>query len=102
MQRADAQRPTIRLPRQRGAIAVAERARFMSKHPLCAVCMRRGVLIPGTQVDHVVPLFRGGLDIDANKQTLCDACHKVKTAADCGKARHPGSDANGEPIGAKW
>lgn len=102
MQRCITSRPIIRLPRQRGAIAVAERARFLSKHPLCAMCMRRGSLTPGAQVDHVIPLYKGGLDIDANKQTLCDACHKIKTAADCGKTRHPGCAANGEPIGVKW
>lgn len=66
------------------------------------MCMRRGVLTPGTEVDHIIPLFKGGLDVAVNKQTLCAADHKIKTATDLGKARHPGSDVHGNPIGAKW
>lgn len=88
--------------RKRGQIGVAERQAFLAKHPLCAKCMQRGVPTPGTQVDHIVPLHKGGTDTASNKQSLCDACHKVKTAEDLGKARYAGCDANGDPIGVKW
>lgn len=34
----------------------------------------------GFVVDHVVPLWAGGADTDANKQTLCPCCSAAKTA----------------------
>ncbi len=88
--------------RRHDTAAAKARAAFLLKRPLCIVCMRRGQLVPASQVDHIVPLFKGGIDDDRNKQSLCDACHKVKTALDAGKTRYPGCDANGEPLGVAW
>jgi 5-methylcytosine-specific restriction protein A len=36
-------------------------------------------------IDHVLPLSKGGEDVDSNVQPLCKACHKAKTAIDFGK-----------------
>lgn len=33
-------------------------------------------------MDHVIPLWRGGDDLESNMQVLCIPCHKVKTAAE--------------------
>ena len=66
------------------------------------MCVKRGTLTPACEVDHVIPLYKGGLDVDANKQSLCIPCHKQKTAADLGNARHPGCSVTGEPIGQPW
>lgn len=42
----------------------------------CRACGRPGRL----EVDHVIPLHRGGAPLDAdNLQTLCVACHLQKT-----------------------
>ena len=49
---------------------------------LCQACYAKGILTEGTQVDHIVPLSAGGSDDDSNKQLLCTACHKVKSASD--------------------
>jgi len=44
----------------------------------CQSCSR---IVHGkaAHVDHIVPLEEGGTDEDGNLQTLCDACHGVKT-----------------------
>lgn len=49
-----------------------------------------------TEVDHIVPLHKGGNDSDGNKQSLCGACHAAKTAVDKGYAPR-GCSANGVP-----
>lgn len=52
---------------------------------LCQECLRNGVLTavggrPYTAYcDHIVPKTEGGTDDDSNLQTLCRACHTVKT-----------------------
>lgn len=52
-----------------------------------AGCQHCGVMDEPLQVDHIIPVHRGGggrwLD---NYQLLCDSCHKIKTAKD---RRHP-------------
>ena len=30
-------------------------------------------------VDHIIPLWKGGADEDANRQAVCVACHRQKT-----------------------
>ncbi|MBP0589290.1 HNH endonuclease [Paraburkholderia sp. LEh10] len=60
--------------RQRVALAHGHR---------CAGCGRLW-MASRDQIDHVIPLERGGSNDDANLQPLCDACHKAKTAAEAG------------------
>lgn len=31
-------------------------------------------------MDHIVPLWQGGVDLESNMQVLCIPCHKEKTA----------------------
>lgn len=59
-------------------------AGFRAAHPLCAECEARGLDVPGTVVDHVVP-HRGDWTLysdEDNWQRLCDACHGVKTVGE--------------------
>jgi 5-methylcytosine-specific restriction protein A len=42
----------------------------------CQVCGRVG---RDLVVDHIVPLFSGGNNSDHNLQSLCKACHKIKS-----------------------
>ena len=51
------------------------------EHPLCAECLKNGVLTPATVVDHIVP-HRGDHALfwdEQNWQPLCKDCHDRKT-----------------------
>jgi 5-methylcytosine-specific restriction protein A len=72
---------------RRGAGAAVERIRGWRLHKIrqrillrdgytCRVCGRVSVDLI---VDHVVPLHLGGPESDANRQSLCVDCHKVKS-----------------------
>lgn len=67
-------------------------------HPLCVVCQRQGLINVATQLDHIIPLFKGGPDTDANRQGLCDECHEAKTRRDLGQVEWHGSAADGTPT----
>ncbi len=58
--------------RMRHAVLVEE--------PVCRICGRRA----SVQVDHIVPLSKGGTDMRDNLQGVCDDCHDEKTAKDLG------------------
>lgn len=50
---------------------------------LCQPCLRRGVTTPDCNtVDHKVNKAQGGTDDEANCQTICASCHRVKTQAE--------------------
>lgn len=67
-------------PRQRGRVWMTRRARWLSEHPLCCHCQQAGRVSQADEVDHVVPLWDGGVDDESNYQSLCVPCHKAKTA----------------------
>jgi 5-methylcytosine-specific restriction enzyme A len=51
------------------------RIMVLNREPLCRIC-----LAPATDVDHILPRKRGGLDSFENLQALCHSCHSQKTA----------------------
>jgi 5-methylcytosine-specific restriction protein A len=54
------------------------RAQVLADEPKCRWCGR-----PAAEVDHIVPLSRGGSRWDrANLQPLCSHCHDVKSEQD--------------------
>jgi 5-methylcytosine-specific restriction protein A len=59
------------------------RKAFLSKFPLCQMCKEAGLLVPATEVHHVVPLADGGTDDEANLMPLCKSCHSRFTAGEC-------------------
>src|SRR4029077_10264151 len=76
--------------RQRGPKLQRERRRMMQQNPLCAGYpsgFHGVVVVPWTQRDHIVPLWKGGRDVPENTQGLCDDCH-VRKSADEAKERH--------------
>lgn len=75
----------------------AVRERYLRAHPLCAECERQGRLAAATELDHVVPLSKGGTHDDANLQGLCRECHATKSRAERGLAPK-GCDASGIPL----
>lgn len=58
------------------------RAAYLRKHPLCADCQRRGLIVQATCVDHIKPhLGDKALFWDSsNWQSLCASCHSRKTS----------------------
>jgi len=47
-----------------------------------AACTKCGFMpynLSQLEVDHVVPLFRGGQESDENRACLCQRCHKKKS-----------------------
>lgn len=61
------------------------RARLLSDRPLCVACEAQGRVAAATELDHVVPLWKGGSDDPSNLQGLCAACHATKTAQEAGE-----------------
>lgn len=57
------------------------RARVLADEPMCRHCQAQGYTTPATEVDHIVPLARGGARLDRNNlQSLCHDHHAEKTA----------------------
>lgn len=89
-------RPTIRKHRKRRAAiaagndAAARLRREMRKSVMvtCTRCPAR-VFASAADVDHIIPLAKGGQDIDSNLQILCRPCHKAKTRVDLGYQTPP-------------
>lgn len=52
---------------------------------LCRIAGPRCARV-ATQVDHVVPAWRGGSEDDSNLQSVCGPCHRSKTASDAARA----------------
>lgn len=71
----------------------------LAEHPLCVFCERAGRIVPAEEVDHIIPISKGGDMLDmANVQSLCVPCHSKKTAEDKGGKAKWGCDANGVPL----
>ena len=71
--------PTERI---RGREGMKRRIQYLNNNPLCIQCKDRGRITAAREVDHIIPLWRGGADTDENKAALCIECHKLKTAND--------------------
>jgi len=67
-------------PRQEGRPWRRRRAAWLHAHPLCCICEKRGRAERATEVDHIIPLWKGGADSDSNLQSLCTPDHTAKTA----------------------
>ncbi|MFN7433655.1 MAG: HNH endonuclease signature motif containing protein [Betaproteobacteria bacterium] len=63
----------------------------------CAQCKATGQLRPAHEVDHIVPVWDGGGEGDANLQAINRECHKAKTADEA--RRRGGGFQSLEPPG---
>lgn len=84
--------------RLRGRKAQARRLRLWSVDPHCVKCGRLTNYPDGFNLDHIVPLFKGGPDEDGNLQVLCVPCHDVKTMKDMGFVERVTVGLDGWPI----
>jgi 5-methylcytosine-specific restriction protein A len=89
-------KPTERI---RGRILQRLRGRIMQGQPLCKMCDEKGLVTPGAEMDHIVPLFMGGSNDDDNLQMLCVECHRKKSADDLCVRFRPTIGVDGWPIG---
>lgn len=55
------------------------RERQLTRQPQCELCDGEA-----TEVDHIVPLAKGGTNKLSNLQSLCKPCHSRKTAREVG------------------
>lgn len=65
---------------------------------LCVPCSKQGRITEATEVDHIVPVAKGGTDDDSNLQSICVACHEAKTALDCGRRPKRRIGLDGYPV----
>jgi 5-methylcytosine-specific restriction endonuclease McrA len=63
------------------------------------MCKQEGYFVRGEEVDHVIPLHKGGKDDESNFQTLCVMCHDRKTRLDLGQRVRVAVGADGWPLG---
>lgn len=45
-------------------------------------CQGCGKIDENAEIDHIIPLVKGGTDAESNLQTLCNMCHIIKTASE--------------------
>jgi len=74
------------------------RERWLRRHPLCLVCQAQGLVTLATEIDHVIPLHKGGEDAERNFQSLCATCHQDKTAYDRGWKVRQTTGLDGWPV----
>ena len=59
------------------------RKRMRNQEPLCRICKTKGIIKAGKELDHIVPLSKGGaLMSENNVQHLCKECHDEKSDAE--------------------
>lgn len=68
--------------RKRGRAGQEQRRRRLKLHPVCAECLKRGIVRATKIIDHIRPLALGGSDEDENTQGLCLLCNAIKTATE--------------------
>lgn len=74
---------------------------YLGRSPLCELCEAAGLVVPATDVDHIVPISQGGAKLDpANFRALCRSCHSYVTQHQLGRTGKPmkGCDVSGMPT----
>jgi 5-methylcytosine-specific restriction enzyme A len=69
----------------------------MMESPLCLSCKAKGIVRLAEELDHIVPVSKGGTNDDGNLQMLCKECHHTKTLDDLGYKPKPKIGLDGWP-----
>jgi 5-methylcytosine-specific restriction endonuclease McrA len=69
----------------------------MMESPLCTHCQAKGIVRLGEELDHIMPLSKGGCNDPTNLQMLCKECHYIKTLDDMGFKPKPKIGLDGWP-----
>jgi len=57
------------------------RKNYIGGCPLCEICKKKGRVVEGNVVDHIIPISQGGDEWNTNNfQTLCTSCHNSKSS----------------------
>lgn len=86
--------------RRRTRTALQKAAIFVERGGCCHLCSRRLGPADKWDLDHIIPLSKGGTDDDDNLAPACSWCHGKKTKADAGTVAK-GKRAFAKHIGAK-
>lgn len=91
--------------RKRGYDSRWEKARrfYLSEHPLCVMCMKKGDVTPAAVVDHIIP-HRGDQQLfwdRSNWQSLCKPHHDSSKQAEEAHGFSSEIGLDGWPIDAK-
>lgn len=78
------------------------RKMFLAEHPLCCdpFGLHANIVVPATDVDHIIPRRAGGSDAADNLQALCHSCHSKKTNAEQGRGVQKPGTLNSQT--ARW
>lgn len=68
--------------RPRGRAGAAQRKQRFADEPFCRDCRDRDIIRYATEIDHIVPLSKGGTNDDSNVRALCKLCHNARTTAE--------------------
>ena len=71
--------------RTRGRRWLKLRHVVLVEEPACRICERK----PSEEVDHIIPVSKGGTDRRDNLQGVCFECHEKKTRKDLGLKDKP-------------
>jgi len=76
------------------------RERQLAKHPLCSMCLSRGLTVQATVADHIIPHHEDRkLFFDpTNLQSLCPQCHDSRKRMIEKHGYSQACDAEGLPI----
>jgi 5-methylcytosine-specific restriction enzyme A len=78
--------------RIRGRQGVRFRERIRRDEPLCRLCLEQGRVSPTAEIDHILPLSRGGTNDRTNLRGLCVDCHRGVTSDTFGRKQRVGPD----------
>ena len=85
--------------RLRGRRLQERRTAYFRRYPFCSnpFNKKNHSLTLAKELDHVIPITKGGEDIEDNWQGLCIDCHKDKTRKDNGWKEKPTIGLDGWP-----